>query len=369
MASLVWAYGRHVNRSIENLAHEFRRKHYTLVPYSMVLPRRKKLAAILSTLRIKNGKVRAFSSLHPRAMKNLTLPSELENVPVFVFGDAILSSAPHFFYQDLDVDTIIRYRENGIRTYMYDEIPLGILKKRRDLQWEYYRRAQSVFAMSEWVKRSIVASGAIESERVHVVGAGSNLPTGFAKNPYSENNIKAKTLTFVGRDFHRKGGEVLLEAWPLVRSEVKDAKLLIAGPSKKGSDPNLGIEWLGSVNSRSLLDIYRKSTGFVLPSLWEPYGVAFLEAMSTGLPVIGMDYMAMPEFIRPGVNGYLLEKAEAKILADAMVQMLTDTEKTLSLSRQSHLMSENYQWPEVRRKMERVLDSELKWRHTELQNG
>ena len=52
--------------------------------------------------------------------------------------------------------------------------------------------------------------------------------------------------------------------------------------------------------------LYEKSSLFVMPSKFEPWGKVFFEAMTHGLPVIGGDCCAMPEFIRNGYNGYTI---------------------------------------------------------------
>lgn len=352
---LVWAFGRHVNHTVNNLGEAFMASGYDLIPYSMVVPRWRKLPSILGTLRVQGGRLVGFSSLHPRTYRHLRVPKQLFDVPVFVFGDAILSTAPHFFYQDLDYATILRYRLRGEPTFMYDHVPMDLLERQRDAQWERYQKATTVFAMSRWVAKSIAASGAIPASRVRIVGAGSNLGRGWHKNPYTEANAHSRTLLFVGRDFDRKGGPLLLEAWADVRRAVAGARLVIIGPPARKHLPDCGIEWVGPAGAEEVAHWMTRAAGFVLPSLWEPFGIAFLEAMSAGLPVIGLDRMAIPEFVSHGHNGLLVKRPDRVELADAMVRVLSTPGFALEMSRSAFESARHHRWQRVAAEMMAVM--------------
>ena len=327
-----------------------------LEPFSMVVPRWRKLPAMIVSARWQDGHLRGFSSVHPWTYRHLKIPSHLKDWPVFVFGDMILSSAPHFFYQDLNYQTILNDRLAGKKTFMYDRVPLRILKAQVHVQQEHYAQASRIFAMSCWAKDAILASGAIDSAKVHVVGAGSNLGREFHQNPYTEKNLDARTLTFVGRDFERKGGPLLLDAWTHVHRMMPMARLQLVGPGEEWSRPQLNIEAVGDVDGGQVVSLFKKSTGFVMPTQWEPYGIVFLEAFSCGLPAIGPARMAIPEFLHDGVNGYIYSKDEPLALADTMLRLLSDNDATWTLSRQAFLDSRNYTWEKTFEKMAQVLE-------------
>ncbi|MCL4493207.1 MAG: glycosyltransferase family 4 protein [Firmicutes bacterium] len=357
MKKLVWAFGRHLNRTTENLGLVMTKEYqYDLIPFSMEISRLRRIPAMVASFHVVNGKVRAFSSIHPWTKRQVHLPLDLEGLPVMiVMGSHIMGSGPHFFYQDLDVGSIIRDRLNGKRTFMYDDVPMSLLQKMYDRQLWEYERAQAVFTMSEWVRRSIAGTGVIAENRVHTVHSAPNLPVSFDSNPYSPRNLEARTLVFVGRDFVRKGGEVLLEAWPQVLRSVPLAKLKIIGPDPT-TVPNdyPSVQVLGPLAVNDLIQQMRSSTGLVIPSLWEPYGIAFLEAMSMGLPVIGTNHMAMPEFIVEG-SGYLPPAYNVKKLTDAMVGLLMRTDETWEMSQIAFRHAQDYKWSKVASKMDKII--------------
>jgi glycosyltransferase involved in cell wall biosynthesis len=311
---------------------------------------------MIVSARWQDGHLRGFSSVHPWTYSHLKVPSHLQDWPVFVFGDMILSSAPHFFYQDLNYQTILNDRLAGKKTYMYDHVPLGILKAQVRVQHEHYAQVSQVFAMSQWTKDAILATGAIDSARVHVVGAGSNLGRTCRQNPYTEKNLDAKTLIFVGRDFVRKGGPLLLEAWSHVHRMMPTARLQLVGPGAEWTRPQMNVTAVGDVDGEYVVSLLKQSTGFVMPTQWEPYGIAFLEAFSCGLPAIGPARMAIPEFLHDGLNGYIYSKDDPLTLADSMLRLLSNDDATWALSRQAFLDSRNYTWERTFEKMSRVLE-------------
>ena len=352
---LVWAYGRHVNRTIANLGSVFEDHGYALERFSMVVPRWRKLPAMMMSARWQDGRLRGYSSIHPWTYRHLRVPKTLAEIPVLVFGDMILSDAPHFFYQDLNFQTIIDHRVGGIRTFMYDQVPLSILHTQARVQAERYARAKTVFVMSHWIKEAIVATGSIPAQRVQVVGAGSNLGVQFTSNPYTEANLDAKRLVFVGRDFERKGGPLLLEAWDQVHRWIPDAQLVLVGPDPAFSNPAQHITSLGDLPAASVVALFLHSTGFVLPTLWEPYGIAFLEAFSCGVPGIGPNRMAIGEFLVDRHNGYLYERDDPSQIAEAMARLLKDREHTWAMSHGAFEESREYTWDRVYQKMSETL--------------
>jgi len=92
---------------------------------------------------------------------------------------------------------------------------------------------------------------------------------------------------------------------------------MIVGPANeiKGK----GVEYKGPVLPSDMPEIYRKASIFVLPTLREPFGLAFLEAMSFGLPCIGTDIEAIPEIIDNEKDGFIVPKFNANKLAGKII--------------------------------------------------
>jgi glycosyltransferase involved in cell wall biosynthesis len=202
---------------------------------------------------------------------------------------------------------------------------LGRIPPDRAREWqrreqEVARGARFVFTYSEFARRSFVEDYGCAPERVITAGAGAHLPA----SPDAESGAGRPTALFVGMDFERKGGPVLLEAWQLVERELPDAELLVAGPRRRIPSAARNVRWLGRVGREEVAALYRSATVFVLPSLYEPFGLVVLEAMSAGLPVVASDCCALPELVEPGVTGELVEPGSPDALAAALVRLLAD---------------------------------------------
>ena len=189
------------------------------------------------------------------------------------------------------------------------------------LEGEVYRSAHALYPRSAWLARSLVDDYGCSPDRVVVVGGGANVPL----VQLAERRWDQRRALFVGMDWERKGGPVLLEAWRRVRSALPDAELQVVGVPRTPRHLPEGVEWLGLVRDRTRLRaLFDEASVFVMPSIYEPWGHVFLEAMASGLPCIGTRGCAMPEIVEHGTTGTLVPRRDAVALADALVGLLGD---------------------------------------------
>jgi len=149
---------------------------------------------------------------------------------------------------------------------------------------------------------------------------------------------KAPVVCFVGRLDEQKGISYLLDAWVRVRKKRMDARLLFIGEGnlqefigKFVADHGLGecVRLAGfRRDPRALLP---QCAMLVLPSLWEGFGYAALEAMAAGLPVVASRTSSLPEVIVDRETGILVEPRDAGALADALLEILDDKRLSLKL--------------------------------------
>lgn len=183
--------------------------------------------------------------------------------------------------------------------------------------------AEAVFTFSEFARRSVIDDYGCPSDDVVAIGAGANQWL----TSLDDRAAQGRRVLFVGNQFERKGGDVLLRAWPQVVRRLPDAELILVGP-KRDPAPGFGhgVSWRGRVDRAELERLYRTSAAFVLPSLFEPWGHVFVEAMGFGLPCIGTDSCAMPELIEDRVSGRLVIPGDPTDLAHALIEVLADPE-------------------------------------------
>ena len=193
------------------------------------------------------------------------------------------------------------------------------------LETELYRRARFIFTGGAYVKDHLVREYSVDPDRVVPVGGGVHpyyLEQAVDKSP----DDFTKRILFVGWDFGMKGGRDLLDAFAIVRRERPDLTLVVAGPGRDQQVSQDGVQWTGPIPSRDgLIDLYRTSDIFVMPSLRDSYGFVFLEAMTQGVPCIGTNLNAMPEIISEGETGYLVPLRDPPALAHAILRYYNDS--------------------------------------------
>ena len=143
----------------------------------------------------------------------------------------------------------------------------------------------------------------------------------------------------------RKGQDTLIKAWPQVRAEVADARLLLVGdgpymPALKRLAQRLdvgdGVLFTGSVPWSDLPGYYDAADVFAMPCRTrragldvEGLGIVYLEASATGLPVIGGDSGGAPDAILDGESGYVVHDVAG--LAVRITELLQDPAKARAM--------------------------------------
>ena len=194
---------------------------------------------------------------------------------------------------------------------------------------EMYRQSCVVLTISEYLRRSFVRDFGVDPRRVCNVGAGPNLDVSRIPPPDAAPRNGDPTVLFVGKEFQRKGGSHLLEAFRTIRARLPNARLVIVGPtSPPASDP--GITWHGNLDKNQpdgwarLVAAYGDADVLCLPSLFEPFGISILEAMLFGVPCVGTAEWAIPEMIVDGTTGFTVPRGDTAALTDRLLRLLTD---------------------------------------------
>jgi glycosyltransferase involved in cell wall biosynthesis len=142
---------------------------------------------------------------------------------------------------------------------------------------------------------------------------------------------------FMGGDFFRKGGDVLLAAWKQANLGAK-ANLKLVTQTRKLPDPlPAGVEVFHDIKAYSApwLDLWRQADFFVMPTQQEAFGMVYQEAGAAGLPVIGSKIAAVPEIVLDQETGYLIERRNEVDLVEAMNKLIDSTELRLTLGRKA----------------------------------
>lgn len=271
-----------------------------------------------------------------------------QNVPAFKARSRIVAEALR--KQASNIDLVFQigvlydacWKNPGIPNILYTDytshlalhkpgLGRGPQQGRERMEWislekRAFQRAAHICTRSDFVRDSVIRDYQIPAEKVTAIGGGVNidpLPT-----VPSRREPHLPTALFIGKDYFRKGGDILLPAFQKTRKMIPNARLMMVtdGPIPGGVALD-GVEIIPPTWDRSAIySLYGQADCFVLPSRLETWGDVFLEAMSFGLPCIGVSGEAMGEVIENQITGEIVPPEDVGTLATALTRLLSNGE-------------------------------------------
>lgn len=168
----------------------------------------------------------------------------------------------------------------------------------------------------------------------------------------------AKIILHFGRINFIKGIDILVKAFAEVSRTRDDVFLVIAGPDNEGyrsqveswlTEENVTskIIFTGMLQGDDALEVLRDADIFALPSYAENFGIAVIEAMASGLPVVISDKVNIWREVRDAGAGLVTSCNETEV-AEAFIKLLDDNKKRGKLGNAGKiLVREKYGWDEI----------------------
>lgn len=264
---------------------------------------------------------------------------------------------PTFFYQDMGYSVVRAHNDlSGHRSANVGPVTSSRLEVLAREEADSYSASAGVFTMSTWFARWLTDVVGVPPEKVHVVGGGLNAPPRLRRT-HVDSAVRGNLL-FVGRDFFRKGGDVVVDAVTRLRqSGSGDYRLTVVGPSTwplPGARPDW-VDFRGSLTPSAVGELWAEHDAFVLPSWFEAYGLTFLEARAAGLPCVGRRAFAMPELVPPGSGTLVAEDAGAEEVAQAIHEVCGDGALSEQVSRAAPTVARDNSWHAVAARMLEVI--------------
>lgn len=210
------------------------------------------------------------------------------------------------------------------------------------------RRAQALIAISQYTRQTLIEALGYPAEKIHVVYRVVDTqrfnPQISPEPAFQRFNLRpgCRYILYVGSDDPRKNLACLVQAFAVIQAQFPDLYLLIAGASHFSiqrqklkelvNQVNLPerILFLGKIPDHDLPALYKAADIFVLPSLYEGFGLPALEAMACGVPVIVANAASLPEVV--GDAGLLFDPLDSAALAKCLNQVLCDPDLKKHLS-------------------------------------
>ncbi|MBF7123766.1 glycosyltransferase family 4 protein [Pediococcus pentosaceus] len=306
--------------------------------------------------------VDVFSQYLQKKLKNLAL-NQTSKDSVNVQVHSIVNLPNSYIYEDLIWEVLAYIKNNDPSSFSisgFQEINNKIFKNHLIRQRELIGNDKTILSMSHWLTNFINKETA---HRAVYVGGGINTP--LIEMPIK--NRDNQTFLFVGRDFYRKGGDIVVSAFNRLKLKYPNAKLIIAGPDKDKISKEIlnmsGIDFIGDVSVDKIGQLMTTATCFVMPSRFEAYGLVFIEAMANGMPIIARDKYEMPYFVSEG-SGLVMrteknEKLEVDNLLKCMTELLENRNQYLEKAQEvAPNIAKEYSWATVANRITKVIEND-----------
>jgi glycosyltransferase involved in cell wall biosynthesis len=220
------------------------------------------------------------------------------------------------------------------------------------------RSAPLVVTTSDYCRRKIGEHYGVPAAKVRIVPEGIDLPAWRARlgSPGGPARDDA-TILCVARQYPRKHVADLLRAFAALRPRFPRARLAIVGDGPEHGPlrelaAQLGLgpaaQLLGGLpDDGEVIDWYRRSAIFCLPSVQEGFGIVFLEAMAAGLPIVATTAAAIPEVVPHGRAGTLVPPGDVPALTAALAELLARPDLRAAYGAFGRQHVERYAWDNV----------------------
>jgi glycosyltransferase involved in cell wall biosynthesis len=225
------------------------------------------------------------------------------------------------------------------------------LRRLAGLAWRYgheervLRHATLALCNSQYTASVVARAYGLAPDRLQVVYKAVNTeafarPHALPADPLPD-RPRGTRLVYVGADARRKGLDVLLAAVARLAPDVPGLVLSVIGPERdepwvNGLIVEHGLQATVSLEGRlpreQVAAHLWHSDVFVLPSRREAFGVAVLEAMAAGLPVVATEVGGIPEIVQFGRDGVLVPPEDSAALAAALGLVLSDPARREALA-------------------------------------
>ena len=214
------------------------------------------------------------------------------------------------------------------------------LKRRlRDALYSYFvGRAALLNPWTSWAARSLIGHYGVPESRVAVLPPG--VDTDFWRPGPESRRIPGKgpvRLLFVGGDFERKGGDLLLDVYrERLQGRVK-MDLVTRRPLE--SSAAITVHSGLGPNDERLLSLYQRADIFVLPTRADCFSMAGLEAMATGLPVVICPVGGIAELFHSGREGLFVPPDDGRALAQAVESLVVDPGRRVEMGQRARQLA------------------------------
>ncbi len=226
---------------------------------------------------------------------------------------------------------------------------------------------KNIVSVSDSTKKELIKMGMLE-KNIAVIHNGNN-HFEQTESILSSDKSKIPTIIYVGRVKMYKQLDHLIKTFSIVRNDIKNCKLIIAGKGKKkylkniASDLGLNssVEFYDELSENKKLELLRNAWIFVSPSMKEGWGITVIEANACGTPAIGYNVPGLKDSIIHGYNGLLVKDGDIVELAKTIINVLNDEKLRDKMSIDAIKWSKNFDWDKSTEEFEKIMIEKISY--------
>jgi glycosyltransferase involved in cell wall biosynthesis len=220
----------------------------------------------------------------------------------------------------LDV-TPLQYDELG-KAYGHSPDRAGVIASfKHAINRRVFRLAHKLLPATTWAARSLIDSYGVLPEKIEVLPPGTDLERFQPADRFTSRSGERLRVLFVGGDFLRKGGDVVLDWFRTADPKLVELHVV----TREVLEPRQGLFVHAlSFDDPDLPGLYQQADVFVLPTRAECFGLVLTEAMASGLPCVTCPVGGVAEVVLEGVTGLMVRPDDPTSFGRAMERLLAD---------------------------------------------
>jgi glycogen synthase len=179
-----------------------------------------------------------------------------------------------------------------------------------------------------------------------------------SEQPGSDLQLPERFVLAAGRLVKNKGFDILIKAFGVLADTFPHVHLIIAGEGEEhrqlaelieASGLSSRVTLFGRADRSAIASLFQHCELFVMPSPVEPFGIVCLEGLRAGKPVIATTGGGPREFLREGIDSFLVEPYSSDGLAGAMSKLLGDAQLRQKMGSAAAESARRFDWREIGR--------------------